>query len=101
MSPKSSFRFSFKAIAERGSCLQQEPILQLPSIHALATLRDGRERIPSLSSALIIIVVLIRSCSVVHHVQIVFLQYTVGYDMTTEPSHVIPFPSGAGAGLNC
>ena len=60
MSPKSSFRFSFKANAERGSCLQQEAILQLTSIHVLATVRDGRERIPSLSSALIIFVVLVR-----------------------------------------
>ena len=44
----------------RGSWLQQEETLQLPSIHVLATVRDGRERIPSLSSALIIIVVLVR-----------------------------------------
>ena len=63
------------------------------TLHSRAcSVRDGRERIPSLSSALTIFVVLIRSCSVVHLVQIVFLQYTVGHDMTTEPSHVNSVP---------
>ena len=92
----------------------------------LAIVRDGRERSPSMTSALVIFMVLVRdgqggnervsqvpidttggmlrkmSCCVVDHVHAVFLQYTVGHDMTTELQHGISFPSrAASAALNC
>lgn len=111
MSPESAFR---AVLRNCSAWLQEDEEEYLPSIHLFAAGHDGREQILSLSSSSFIFMVLIRDgqggiervCEAAIGTtdgmpssgedyapswimgMPLFLQYTVGHDMTTEPPSV-------------